>query len=185
MFEGKVGLVKIEGKVGLIRFVKVKVDKVGLQIKCLLELNCVCPVPLSSARVFVTLGSRVVERYQNTLCRQGAATMDQMLTVVGVEPKERESPMELLFYDGRHVTTRGCCWSVKQDHQFLTKIFYKSSRSFILILISWVRIVEIKVRCPPAVPSVSYVASRMRCWEVYAGMKIQTWIPRSSEKKRG
>ena len=36
-------MVKIEGKVGLIRFVKVKVDKVGLQIKCLLELNCVCP----------------------------------------------------------------------------------------------------------------------------------------------
>ena len=34
---------------------------VDLQIKCLLELNCVCPVPLSSARVFIALGSRVVE----------------------------------------------------------------------------------------------------------------------------
>ena len=65
-------------------------DKVGLQIKCLLELNCVCPVPFNSARVFVTLGSRwwKVPKY---VCRQGAATMDLMLTVVGVEPKERES----------------------------------------------------------------------------------------------
>ena len=40
---------------------KVKVDKVGLQIKCLLELYCACPVPLNSARAFVALGSRGVE----------------------------------------------------------------------------------------------------------------------------
>ena len=26
------------------------------------------------------------------------------------------------FYNGRHVTPRGCCCSVKQDHQFLNKI---------------------------------------------------------------
>ena len=34
---------------------------VGLQIKCLLELNSVCPVPFNSARAFVALGSRVVD----------------------------------------------------------------------------------------------------------------------------
>ena len=47
---------KVEGKVGLIRFV----GKVGLQIKCLLELNCVSPVPINSARAFVALGSWLV-----------------------------------------------------------------------------------------------------------------------------
>ena len=34
---------------------------VGSQIKCLLELNCVCLVPFNLARAFVALGSRVVE----------------------------------------------------------------------------------------------------------------------------
>ena len=61
------------------------------------------------------------------VCHQGAATMDLMLTVVGVEPKEERISCGALFYNGRHVTPRGCCWSVKQDHQFLTKISTPSS----------------------------------------------------------
>ena len=49
--------------------------------------------------------------------------MDLMLTVVGSGTKrERISCGALFFYNGRHVTPRGCRWSVKQDHQFLTKI---------------------------------------------------------------
>ena len=34
---------------------------VGLQIKCLLELNSVCPVPFNLVHAFVALGSRIVE----------------------------------------------------------------------------------------------------------------------------
>ena len=56
-----------------------------------------CPVPLNSARAFVALGSRVVEGTKIRLLSR-AATMDLMLTVVGVEPKERESPVELFFF---------------------------------------------------------------------------------------
>ena len=64
---------------------------VGLQIKCLLELNCVCPVPFNSARAFVALGSRWW-KVPNTY-----TVKYLMLTVVGVEPKERESPVGLFF----------------------------------------------------------------------------------------
>ena len=39
-----------------------------------------------------------------------------MLTVVGVEPKRERVSSGVSFYDGRHVTPRGCCCSVKQDH---------------------------------------------------------------------
>ena len=48
---------------------------VGLQIKCLLDLNCVCPIPLNSARAFVALGSRVVEGTKIHM-PSSAATMD-------------------------------------------------------------------------------------------------------------
>ena len=57
---------------------------------------CVCLVPLNSARAFVALGSRVVEGTKIRMPSR-AATLDLMLTVVGVEPKERESPVVLLF----------------------------------------------------------------------------------------
>ena len=79
----------------------------GLQIKCLLELNCVCFVPLNSARAFVALGSRVVEGTKIRMPSR-AATMDLMLTVVGVEPKERErvSPGAPV-YNGHQVTPKG------------------------------------------------------------------------------
>ena len=103
---------------------KIKVDKVGevgLQIKCLLELNCVCPVPFNSARAIVALGSRVVEGTKIRMPPR-AATMDLMLTVVGSGTKKERVSNGAPFYDGRHVTPRGCCCSVKQDHQFLTKI---------------------------------------------------------------
>ena len=100
---------------------KVKVDKVGLQIKCLLELNCVCPVPLNSARAFVALGSCMVEGAKIHMPSK-AATMDLMLTVVGSGTKRERVSSGVPFYDERHVTPRGCCWSVKQDHKFLTKI---------------------------------------------------------------
>ena len=48
--------------------------------------------------------------------------MDLMLTVVGRGTKRERISCGALFYNGRHVTPRDCCWSVKQDHQFLTKI---------------------------------------------------------------
>ena len=47
--------------------------------------------------------------------------MDLLLTAVGVENRGRISS-GALFYNGRHVTPRGCCCSVKQDHHFLNKI---------------------------------------------------------------
>ena len=59
-------------------------------------LLCVCPFPVNSARAFVTHGSRVVEGTKIRMPSR-AATMGLMLTVVGVEPKEGESPVELLF----------------------------------------------------------------------------------------
>ena len=94
----------------------------GLQIKCLLELNCVCPVPFNSARAFVALGSRVVEGTKIRMPSR-AATMDLMLTVVGVEPKEGESPVELLFImDATWPQGAAAVRFMKQDHQFLTKI---------------------------------------------------------------
>ena len=93
----------------------------GKQIKCLLELNSVCPVPFNLARAFVALGSRVVEGTKIRIPSRGFYEKYLMLTVVGLEPKKRVSS-RAPFYDGRHVTPRGCCCSVKQDHQFLTKI---------------------------------------------------------------
>ena len=55
-----------------------------------------CPVPFNSAREFVALGSWLVEGTKY-VCRQGLLRMDLLLTAVGVEPKEEESPVELIF----------------------------------------------------------------------------------------
>ena len=90
VFEGKVGKVggKVVGKV---------VGKVSLQIKYLLELNCVCPVPFNSARAFVALGSRWWKVPKVRIPSRGCYEKYLMLTVVGVEPKERESPVGLFF----------------------------------------------------------------------------------------
>ena len=38
------------------------------------------------------------------------------------------------FYDGRHVTPRSCCCSMKQDHQFLTKISTKQNKIVIILI---------------------------------------------------
>ena len=77
---------------GLWRF-----GKVSLQIKCLLELKCVCPVPFNSARAFVALGSWLGWKVSNTCAVKGCYEKDLLLTVVGVAPKESESPVGLLF----------------------------------------------------------------------------------------
>ena len=91
----------MKGKVGLIRFLGKVVGKVskvvGLQIKCLLELNCVCPVPFNLARAFVALGSRVVGGTKIGIPSRGCYERYLMLTVVGLEPKEGESPVGLFF----------------------------------------------------------------------------------------
>ena len=76
---------------------------VGMQIKCLLELKCVCPVPFNSACAFVTLGSWVVEGTKIRMPSR-AATMDLMLTVVGSGTKRERVSSRAPFYDGRHVT---------------------------------------------------------------------------------
>ena len=81
-----------------------------------------CPVPFNSARAFVALGSWLVEEGTKYVCRQGLLRMDLLLTAVGVEPKRERISCGALFYNGCHVTPRGCCCSVKQDHQFLNKI---------------------------------------------------------------
>ena len=78
------------------------------------------PVPFNSARAFVALGSWRVEGTKY-VCRQGLLRMDLLLTAVGVAKRGRISSRSS-FYNGRHVTPRGCWYSVKQDHQFLNKI---------------------------------------------------------------
>ena len=79
-----------------------------------------CPVPFNSAHAFVALGSRVVESTKVRMPSR-AATMDLMLTGVSSGTKRERVSSRAPFYDGRHVTPRGCCCSVKQDHKFLTK----------------------------------------------------------------
>ena len=58
-----------------------------------------CPVPFNSARAFVALGggTRLWWKVPNTCAIKGCYEKDLLLTVVGVEPKEGESPVELLF----------------------------------------------------------------------------------------
>ena len=79
-----------------------------------------CPVPFNSARAFVALGSRLAEKGTKYVCRQGLPWMDLLLTAVGVAKRGRISS-GALFYNGRHVTPRGCWYSVKMDHQVLNK----------------------------------------------------------------
>ena len=55
-----------------------------------------CPVPFNLARAFVALGPWLVEGTKY-VCRQGLLRMDLLLTAVGVEQKEGESPVELFF----------------------------------------------------------------------------------------
>ena len=78
---------------GLIRFV----GKVGLQIKCLLELNCVCVLFLLTQHLRSSLLGPGGGRYQNTYVVKGLLRKGPVLTVLVVEPKERDSPVELLF----------------------------------------------------------------------------------------
>ena len=56
-----------------------------------------CPVPFNLARAFVALGSRVVEGTKIRIPSRGCYEKYLMLTVVGLEPKERESPVWLFF----------------------------------------------------------------------------------------
>ena len=92
-----------------------------MQIKCLLELNCVCPVPFNSARAFVTLGSRWW-KVPNTYTVKGLLRKVPDAKSCGSGTKREKISCGALFFNGRYVTPRGCCWWVKQDHQFLTKI---------------------------------------------------------------
>ena len=79
-----------------------------------------CPVPFNSARAFVALGSWLVEG-TNYVCRQGLLRNGPPANSGGSGNRERISS-GAPFYNGRHVTPRGCCCLVKQDHQFLNKI---------------------------------------------------------------
>ena len=56
-----------------------------------------CPVPFNLARAFVALGSRVVEGTKIRIPSRGCYEKYLMLTVVGLEPKEGESPVGLFF----------------------------------------------------------------------------------------
>ena len=94
----------------------------GLQIKYLLELNCVCPVPLNFARAFVALGSRVMEGAKIRMPSRGFYNGPDANSCGRGTKRERIS-CGALFYNVRHVARSAWCWSVKQDHQFLTKIF--------------------------------------------------------------
>ena len=70
---------------------------VGLQIKCLLEPNCVCPVPFNLARAFIALGPRVVEGTKIRIPSRSCYKKYLMLTVMGLEPKESVSAVGLFF----------------------------------------------------------------------------------------
>ena len=85
-----------------------KVGEVGLQIKCLLELNCVCPVRLNSARAFVALGSRLAEGTNIRMPSRGCYNGPDANSC-GSGTKRARISCGALFYNGRHVTPRGCC----------------------------------------------------------------------------
>ena len=80
-----------------------------MQIKCLLELNCVCVLFLLTLLVRLSLLGPGGGRYQNTYTVKRVATMDLMLTVVGSGTKRERISCGALFHNGRHVTPRGCC----------------------------------------------------------------------------
>ena len=79
-------------------------------------------VPFNSARAFVALGSWLVDGTKY-VCRQGLLRIDLLLTAVGVEKRGRIFSWSS-FYSGRHVTPRGCWYSVEQNHQFLNKFLH-------------------------------------------------------------
>ena len=112
---------------GLIRFV----GKVGLQIKCLLELNCVCPIPLKSARAFIALGSRWW-KVPNTYTVKGLLRKGPDANSCGSGTKRERVSSGAPFYNGRHGTPRGC--SVKQDRQFLTKISTHEEKAMRMVI---------------------------------------------------
>ena len=87
-----------------------------------------CPVLFNSARAFVALGSWLCVEGTKYVCHQGLLRMDLLLTAMGVAKRERIFSRSS-FYCGRHVTPRGCWYSVKQDHQFLNKISTKKMDS--------------------------------------------------------
>ena len=64
------------------------------------------PVPFNSARAFVARGSWLVEGTKYVY-RQELLRKDLLLTAVGEEVRGRISS-GALFYNGRHVTPRGC-----------------------------------------------------------------------------
>ena len=80
-----------------------------------------CPVPFKLStcvrRSWVLAGGR----YQIRLLSR-TATNGPVANSGGSGTRKKEESRGALFYNGRHVTPRGCCCSVKQDHQFLNKI---------------------------------------------------------------
>ena len=92
-----------------------------MQIKCLLELNCLCVLFVLTQHVHSSLSGPGWWKVSTMYAVKGCYEMDLLLTAVGVENRARISS-GAPFYNGRHVTPRGCCCSMKQDHQFLNKI---------------------------------------------------------------
>ena len=68
----------------------------GLQIKCLLELNCLCVLFLLTQRMRSSLSGPGWWKVPTTYAVKGCYEMDLLLTAVGVENRE-ESPVELFF----------------------------------------------------------------------------------------
>ena len=71
--------------------------KVGLQIKCLLELNCVCVLFLLTQHVRSSLLGPGGGRYQNTYAVKGCYNGPDANSCGSETKRERESPLELLF----------------------------------------------------------------------------------------
>ena len=63
----------------------------SLQIKCLLELNCVFPVPFNSARAFVALGSWLWWKVPNTYAVKGLLRKGPVANSCGTGTKKREN----------------------------------------------------------------------------------------------
>ena len=68
-----------------------------MQIKYLLELDCLCVLFLLTLLMHSSLGGPGGGRYQIRIASRGCYKKYLMLTVVGVEQKERESPEGLFF----------------------------------------------------------------------------------------
>ena len=72
-------------------------------MKCLLELNCVCPVPFNSARAFVALGSRWW-KVPNTYTIKGLLRKVPDANNCESANKRERISCGALFYNVRHVT---------------------------------------------------------------------------------